>query len=150
MPSFVNIHWINVDLPVSKCPTPLCLFIHIRNEIELKSNQICMYCYFLPEINILCLMPYTHFTLSYCARLSWKLSVKVVFIFSSKTRVLVWYGLKQAENWPKTSCVSDLRLSLGENVRFQKWAFSACFQAENDPFINSGTEVQYCCSIGWQ
>ncbi len=30
-------------------------------------------------------------------------------------------------------------LSVGENLRFQKWAFSACFQAENDPFINSGT-----------
>ncbi len=73
------------------------------------------------------------------ARFRWKQSVGVVFIFSSKTRVLVWCGLKQAENRLKTSYVSDLRLSLGENARFQKWAFSACFQAENDPFINSGT-----------
>ena len=69
----------------------------------------------------------------------WKHSGRVVFIFSSKTRVLVWCGLKQAEYGPKTSYVSDPRVSLGENVRFQKWAFSACFQAENDPFINSGT-----------
>jgi hypothetical protein len=73
------------------------------------------------------------------ARFRWKQSVGVVFIFSSKTRVLVWCGLKQAENRPKTSYVSDLRLSLGENARFQKWAFSAFFQAENNPFINSGT-----------
>jgi hypothetical protein len=43
MPSFENIHWINVDLPVSKCPTNKCLFIITRNEIELKSNQIWMY-----------------------------------------------------------------------------------------------------------
>jgi hypothetical protein len=50
---------------------------------------------------------------------------------------LVWCGLKQAENG--TSYISDPRLSLGENARFQKCAFSACFQAENDPFKNSGT-----------
>ena len=49
-------------------------------------------------------------------------------------------GSKQAENEPKTTYVSDQRLSLGENLRFQKWAFSASLQAENDPFINSGTE----------
>jgi hypothetical protein len=68
MPSFVNIHWINVDLPVSKCPTPLCLFIHIRNEIELKSNQIWMYRYFfLTEINILCLMSYADFSSLLCS-----------------------------------------------------------------------------------
>ncbi len=69
----------------------------------------------------------------------WKHSGRVVFIFSSKTSILVWCGLKQAETEPKTSYVSDPRVSLDENVRFQKWAFSACFQAENDPFINSGT-----------
>jgi hypothetical protein len=66
-------------------------------------------------------------------------TVEVVFIFSSKMRVLVWCGLKLAENEGKTTHVSDQHLSLGEYVRFQKWAFSACFQAENDPFINSGT-----------
>jgi hypothetical protein len=32
-------------------------------------------------------------------------------------------------------------MSLGENVHFQKWAFSACFQAENNPFKNSGTGI---------
>jgi hypothetical protein len=77
------------------------------------------------------------------ARFRWKQSVGVVFIFSSKTRVLVWCGLKQAENRPKTSYVSDPRLSLGVNARFQKWAFSACFQAENEPFINSGTVPEF-------
>ena len=73
------------------------------------------------------------------ARFSWKQAVGVVFIFSSKTSVLVWCGLKQAETEPKTSYVSDPRVSLDENIRFQKWAFSAGFQAENDPFINSDT-----------
>jgi hypothetical protein len=73
------------------------------------------------------------------ARFSWKLSVKVVFIFSSKTSILVWCGLKQAENEPKTTHVSDPRLSLCENDRFKKRAYSACFQAENDLYINSGT-----------
>jgi hypothetical protein len=67
--------------------------------------------------------------------------VKVVFIFSSKTSILVWCGLKQAENGPKTTHVSDLRLSLCENHRFQKRSYSACFQAENDLYINSGTGV---------
>ncbi len=76
----------------------------------------------------------------YCiACFQWKHSGRVVFIFSSITRVLVWCGLKQAENVLKTIYFSDPRLSLGENVCFQKWAFSACFQAENEPFINSGT-----------
>jgi hypothetical protein len=46
---------------------------------------------------------------------------------------------KTSWKFAETSYVSDLRLSLGENVRFQKWAFSACFQAENDLFKNSGT-----------
>jgi len=80
------------------------------------------------------------FTLCY-ARFSWKLSVKVVFILSSKTSVLVWYSLKQAENEPKTTHVSDLRLSLCENDHFQKRAYSACFQAEYNLYINSGTAV---------
>ncbi len=54
-----------------------------------------------------------------CARFNWKLSVKVVFIFSSKTSVLAWFGLKQAENEPKTNHVSDLRLSTGIKIRVQ-------------------------------
>jgi hypothetical protein len=62
-----------------------------------------------------------------------------IFIFSSKTSILVWCGLKQAENEPKTTHVSDPRLSLCENNRFQIRAYSACFQAENDLYINSGT-----------
>jgi len=78
------------------------------------------------------------FALCY-ARFSWKLSVKVVFIFSSKTSILVWCGLKQAENEPKTTHVSDPGLSLREYDRFQKPSYSACFQAENDLYINSGT-----------
>ncbi len=73
------------------------------------------------------------------ARFSWKLSVKVVFIFSSKTSILVWCGLKQAENEPKTTHVSDPSLSLREYDRFQKPSYSACFQAENDLYKNSGT-----------
>jgi hypothetical protein len=42
------------------------------------------------------------------------------FHFSSKTSALALCGLKQAENEPKTSYVSDQRLSLGEYVCFQK------------------------------
>jgi hypothetical protein len=77
------------------------------------------------------------------AHFCWKQSEGVVFIFSSKTSVLPWFGLKQAENELKTTHVSDQRLSLGQNARFQKWAFSACFQAENEPFINSGTVPEF-------
>ena len=65
--------------------------------------------------------------------------MKVVFIFSFKTSILVWCGLKQAENEPKTTHVSDPGLSLCENDCFQKPSYSACFQAENDLYINSGT-----------
>ena len=65
--------------------------------------------------------------------------MKVVFIFSSKTSILVWCGLKQAENEPKTTHVSDPGLSLREYDRFQKPSYSACFQAENDLYKNSGT-----------
>ncbi len=82
---------------------------------------------------------YVHFYSLLC--FSWKLSVKVVLIFSSKTSVLVWYSLKQAENEPKTTHVSDLRLSLYENHCFQKRVFLACFQAEYNLYINSGTEI---------
>jgi hypothetical protein len=56
---------------------------------------------------------------------------------------LVWCGLKQAKNEPKTTHVSDPRLSLGENDRFQKRAYLACFQAENDLYINSGTVPEF-------
>jgi hypothetical protein len=55
--------------------------------------------------------------------------------------VLVWCGLIQAENEPKMTNVSDPRLSLCENDRFQKPSYSACFQAENDLYKNSGTAV---------
>ena len=72
----------------------------------------------------------------------WKHSGRVVFIFSSKTSILVWCGLKQAKYEPKTTHVSDPRLSLGENDRFQKRAYLACFQAENDLYINSGTGIE--------
>ncbi len=67
--------------------------------------------------------------------------MKVVFIFSSKTSILVWCSLKQAENKPKTTHVSDPGLSLSENDRFPKRSYSACFKAENDLYINSGTEA---------
>ncbi len=67
------------------------------------------------------------FTLCY-ARFSWKLSVKVVFILSSKTSVLVWYSLKQAENKPKTTHVSDLRLSLCEMIIFRKERIQLVFK----------------------
>jgi len=55
-------------------------------------------------------------------------------------RVSVWCGLKQAENQPKTTHVSKQRLSLAENLRFQKRAFSASFQNENTPFKNPSTD----------
>jgi len=71
----------------------------------------------------------------------WKQSVGVVFIFFSKTRVLVSCGLKQAENEPKTNHVSEQRLSLAENLRIQKRAFLASFQTENTGFKNPSTDV---------
>ena len=73
------------------------------------------------------------------ARIHWKQSVEVVFTFSSKTRVLVWCGLKQAENEPKTTHVCELGLSLPENAGIQIRSFSASFQAENDPVKNPST-----------
>ncbi len=72
------------------------------------------------------------------AHFSWKLSVKVVFIFSSKTRVLVWCGLKQAENEPKTTHVSDPGLSLREYDRFPETIVK---QAKYDLYKNSGIGV---------
>jgi hypothetical protein len=42
--------------------------------------------------------------------------------------ILVSCGLKQAESGPKTTHVSDLRLSLGKNAHFQKWHFQVVFQ----------------------
>ena len=69
--------------------------------------------------------------------------MKVVFIFSSKMSILVWCGQKQAENEPKTTHVSDPGLSLREYDRFQKPSYSACFQAENDLYINSGTVPEF-------
>jgi len=52
---------------------------------------------------------------------------------------LVWCGLKQAENEPKTTHVSEQCLSLAENAHIQKRSYSAGFQAENDPFKNPST-----------
>jgi hypothetical protein len=67
---------------------------------------------------------------------------------------LVWCGLKQAKNEPNTTHVSDPHLSLGKNDRFQKRAYLACFQAENDLYINSDTGMlrfspkQFCSTAG--
>jgi hypothetical protein len=44
---------------------------------------------------------------------------------------MVSCDLKRDENELKTTNVSDQRLSLVQNVRFQKRVFSACFQDEN-------------------
>jgi hypothetical protein len=41
----------------------------------------------------------------------------------------------------KTNHVSDQRLSLGENSRNPKLAFSPCFQDENNLYKNPGTEI---------
>jgi hypothetical protein len=60
--------------------------------------------------------------------------------------VLVWCSLIQAENEPKMTNVSDPRLSLSENDRFQKPSYSAFFQAKNDLYINSGTDLPAFCS----
>jgi len=48
-------------------------------------------------------------------------------------------GLKQAENELNTTHFSEQGLSLAENLRIQKQAFSASFQTENDPFKNPST-----------
>jgi hypothetical protein len=84
---------------------------------------------------------YLNQTVLLTACFQWKHSGKVVFIFSSKTRVLVWCGLKQAKNELNTTHVSDSHLSLVENDCFQKRVYLACFQAENDLYINSGTDL---------
>jgi len=52
---------------------------------------------------------------------------------------MVWFGRKHPENEPNTTLVSEQRLSLAENPRFQKRAFWAGFQAENDPFKTPST-----------
>jgi len=49
---------------------------------------------------------------------------------------LVWCGLKQAENKPKTTHVSEQCLSLAENAHIRKRSYSAGFQAENVLFKN--------------
>ena len=62
---FCSISLLNVGLPASKCPTPhhtVCLF-----TLVMKFNQIWLYCYFLPEKNILCLMSYAHFYSLMCS-----------------------------------------------------------------------------------
>ncbi len=82
---------------------------------------------------------FMHICVLWLASFHWKLPARVVFIFSFKTSVLVWCGLKQGYNELKTTNVSDPRLSLVENAHFQKWAFSACFKDENDLHINSAT-----------
>jgi hypothetical protein len=81
------------------------------------------------------------------ARFRWKQSAGVVFIFSSKTRVLVWCGIKQAENGPKTSYVSDPRLSLGENVRFQKYHFQLVFKLKTT-LLKIRAPICIYCSVG--
>jgi len=58
-------------------------------------------------------------------------------------RVLVWCGLKQAENEPNTTHVSEQRLSLAENLRIQKRAFLAGFQAGNSMFKNPSTGLSF-------
>jgi len=52
---------------------------------------------------------------------------------------LVWCGLKEAENEPNMTLVSDQSLSLAENLRIQKRAFWAGFQTENNLFKNPST-----------
>jgi hypothetical protein len=88
----------------------------------------------------LCISPFYERNIDICvlleARFHWKQSVKVVFIFSSKTRVLVWCGLKQAEYEPNTTHVSEQCLSLAEYPRIWKRSFSAGFQTENNLFKN--------------
>ena len=57
------------------------------------------------------------------ARFHQKQSVEVVFSLHSKTQVLVWCGLKQAENVRNMTRVSEQRVSLAEYLRIQKRAF---------------------------
>jgi len=53
--------------------------------------------------------------------------------------LLVWCGVKQAENEQNMTRVSEQRLSLAENLRIQKPAFLAGFQTENVLFENPST-----------
>jgi len=55
---------------------------------------------------------------------------------------LVWCGLKQAENELNTPRVYDQHLSLAENLRIQKRAFSAGFYTENALFKHLSTARQ--------
>jgi hypothetical protein len=54
--------------------------------------------------------------------------------------VLVLCDLKGVENELKTINVSD-QISLGQNARFQKRAFSACCQDENDLYKKPDTVI---------
>jgi len=60
---------------------------------------------------------------------------------------MVWCGLKQAEYVPNTTHVSEQCLSLAENPRIRKRAFSAGFQNENNLFKNPSI---YVVGIGKQ
>jgi len=70
-------------------------------------------------------------------------------IFSSKTSVLVWCGLKQAENKLKTTPVSEQCLSPAENAHIQKRSYWAGFEAENDPFKNPSTGLHFYQTLGF-
>ena len=65
-PSFENIHWINVDLPVATAPYTIQYY---KFMLVTTINQIWMYRYQLPEINILCLMSYVTILITVCAAL---------------------------------------------------------------------------------
>jgi len=68
----------------------------------------------------------------------------VICDFTCESRVptvLVWCGLKQAEYELNTNHVSEQCLSLAENARIQKRAFSASFQTGNSLFKNPSTKV---------
>ncbi len=59
--------------------------------------------------------------------------VRVVFIFSSKTRVLVWCGRKQAENGPKTSMSLIRVYLLAKTFVFRNEHFKLVFKLKTTP-----------------
>jgi hypothetical protein len=84
-------------------------------------------------------------TLVFIPHLSFQpFSAWVVLIFSSKTRELVLCDLKRAKNELKTINVSDHRLFFGQNARFQKRAFSTCFQKK---MTCIKIRTQLCCQL---